>query len=326
MIAGNFALWFHFAKDLKFYSEQQPATCVDGRVMNETVSHSRIGVDDSKRNKNSVTMECSFPVAVYICLDEAIEPEEWNGQCKNLAQTPSYNDHEWPRRNEEVGVNCCAGNCMGGDKCDDKKWSCSNGACNAYEKSARLCASKLRSEPYKCFTVQGQPEEGVRDEASSFPAGWLAGALLCTILATLPCIVFTFVTLSKEEDCMKKTAAFMMMSVICFGIMAAVGFAINAAMDVEDSKGVVDHDYKDLAETTGSAVFGTNKTTVIAETPPPEGMHWAIILLIVFGAIYAVLCLCAGCYAMMNMDIPGFFITQKCSRKQEITADKTLNV
>jgi hypothetical protein len=194
-----------------------------------------------------------------------------------------------------VDVNCCAGNCAGNHKCSDKKWSCSNGDCSAYEKTARLCAAKLRSEPYKSFTVEGEPQEGVRDEAASFPAGWLAGALACTILATLPSLAFTFVTMSKEEDCMQSAIVCMIATVLCSGLVIAIGFAINAAMDVEESKGIVDHDYEDLAVTTGSSVFGTNQTTVMDETPPPEGMHWAFVLLIVFAGIYGALCLVACC-------------------------------
>lgn len=295
VIGGNVALWVKFASDLRFHAEQIAAMCVDGRAMGQSLTQSRLGVDDSKRNKNAVTMQCSFPVAVYPCLDEAVEVGEWSGQCRSLATVPAFKEDEWPRRVEEAGVKCCAGACIAGDKCSDNEWSCSTGACNAYDKSIRLCAHKMRREPYKCFVIDGEPEEGIREEPSSFPIGWLIGALFCTFFS-MGCSLFTMTTVYKEENCLQKTGVYVISMIFFFGFCFVIGVIVNAAIGKEDAKGVSDHNYEDLAVTTGSESFGTNRTAVAAETPPPEGMHWAIVLLIVFGSIYGVLFLGFCCF------------------------------
>lgn len=293
VIGSNVALWFKFASDLRFHAEQIAAMCVDGRAMGEPLTQSRLGVDDSKRHKHSVTMQCSFPVAVYPCLDEIEDLDEWSGQCRSLAAVPAFPKDEWPRRMEEPGIGCFEGD-LGGDKCSDNAWSCSTGACSAYDKSIRLCAFKIRTEPYKCFVIDGRPEEGIREEASGFPIGWFMGALSCTFLS-LGCLTFTMVRVSKEENCLQKTAIYVMSMIVFFGLCFAVGTIVNAAIGKEDAKGVSDYNYDDLAVTTGSELFGTNRTAVAAETPPPEGMHWAIVLLIVLGSVYGCLFLVCGC-------------------------------
>merc|ERR1719217_1897976 len=120
--------------------------------MDQDIMDARIGVDDSLRNKGMITMKCSFAVAVYPCHDEDIDPGDWDGRCRTLSESPMYAEGQWPRREDEPDVRCCERDCAGGSRCSREEWSCTGiGSCDAYDKSIRLCASRMKG-PYKCFT------------------------------------------------------------------------------------------------------------------------------------------------------------------------------
>jgi len=286
VITGNVFLWHQFATDLNFYIHQRPAMCVEGRAMEESIEQSRLGVDDSQRNKGTVTMQCSFPVAVYPCLDEDVANEDWNGNCRTLAQVPQ---EEWPRRQAEPGITCCERDCLA-DKCSAKAWSCSTGSCDAYEKSTRLCVPLMRIDPYPCFTIEGEPDEGVRDGASSFPVGLLVGAIVISLFA-LGCCCFTGWQMSEEENLMAKGLAFLCGVAVVIAFSLSLYAIVNAALGSADDKGVVETNYADLASSRGSA----NVTAVAIEAPPPAGLHWAMIVLIVLLSIYGLFCILGCC-------------------------------
>jgi len=299
VITGNVFLWSQFATDLNFYTHQRPAKCVDGRPMGQSLMQSQLGVDDSERNKGVVTMQCSFPVAVYACFDQDIEEEEWNGECRTLANHPLYADGEWPRRVAEPGITCCERDCLNGNQCSDKEWSCSNGSCDAYEKSARICASLMNVQPYKCFAIEGRPNEGVREDASTFPVGFLIGGLAMSLCA-LACCCATVKSMAEEKDCLQKSLVLIMTVIACAVILIAIGAVVNAALGSADNQGLVERNYKDLAATTGTNGTGSNVTAVATEDPPPEGMHWALIVLIALGSVFGCLGLMICCGLALN--------------------------
>lgn len=287
----NCAFWAKFKSDLEFYREQRPAICVDGRRMGQGLIAATLGVDDKQRHKGMITMKCSFPVAVYPCYDEDIELGEWDGYCRTLSESVAFSEGSWPRRVEEdLDITCCERDCMGGDQCSASAWSCATGSCSAYDKSTRICAAKLRKDPYKCFTHADDPEAGVREDSAAFPAGWLIAGMLSAV-ALCGCVGFAGFAMLDEENCIGKTIMYILGCGIFMGAIWGVVAIIHAMQGPPDKKGIVESNYKDLAQATG-----INQTSVAAEAPPPEGMHWAIILLIVFGSICGVFVLMFICF------------------------------
>jgi len=316
---ANVFFWSQFVSDLSFYKEERAAMCVDGRLMGESFLQSKVGVDDSQRHKGTVTMQCSFPVAVYPCYDDDIDAGAWDGKCRTLAVSPAFVDGEWPRRMEESGITCQSQNLPGSDQCSDRKWSCSSGTCDAYEKSIRLCAGKMRQEAYPCFTIKGEPGEGIREESSNFPIGWLIGGLVA-VCCNLSCCFLLVRSFHEEDNCVQKTVASLCAVALCFGVMGAITFIVNAAVGDADNQGLVEKDYKDLAVPQGSALFGNNHTVIATEVPPPEGMHWAVVVAIGAGSIYGCLAIVGVCRYLFAQR--GDFDQSACAKSSQVATVK----
>merc|ERR1719401_664397 len=107
----------------------------------------------------------------------------------------------------------------------------------------------------------------------------------------------------EEENCILNGIKQVCAISIVLGFSAALVAIIHAVQGEPDKRGIVEADYKDLAQATG-----VNQTAVAAEAPPP-GMHWAIIVLIVLASIVGFGCLSLwvmfGCHCCKELGWKG---------------------
>lgn len=190
-----------------------PGQCLDGRLLEEPLDAiTGMGVDSNGpelgrgcgrhggqcRSHGSVDLRCVFRVAFYPC-GNVDDYTQYDGKCDDLPAHPKFADRgAWPLRLAgSTGVWCKAGDIgsWAHRHCEvplGHTWHCSDiGECNGYEKAVRVCASRLKREPYPCFMepdpvwVHGKPwlsnRTGVRTEPPTFPAGWLVGGILSSL-------------------------------------------------------------------------------------------------------------------------------------------------
>lgn len=191
--------WAFFAQDIKFYSTQTAAICVDGRLLGQPLEAGmdRVSVDDTKllRKGEVREMRCAFQVAVYACRDEGLVISDWNGRCNRLESQPSFPPDGWPTRiddNLQLFCRRYKNNCdpysskcdaySTADVCTQPCWDCEAGQCDAYENSTSRCKRDfLRQDPYPCYTIFNDAKAGVREVVAVFPAKLLIGGIVSSL-------------------------------------------------------------------------------------------------------------------------------------------------
>lgn len=173
-----------FLTSLQAYQNQAQGVCLDGRSM-EDQNSARFNVTTEALTWNqrlgpateTPELVCDFPVSVHLCPSDA-SIEECQTNAVNL---PSYQRS----RTEKTGVRCWGvlGFYMwGAHPCKDEIWHCTDGLCNGYRKSQRLCASNLRREFYPCFFVPSSDEHPVQEERYAYPLD-TGSLVICLFLA-----------------------------------------------------------------------------------------------------------------------------------------------
>ena len=173
-----------FLTSLQAYQNQAQGVCLDGRSM-EDQNSARFNVTTEALTWNqrlgpateTPELVCDFPVSVHLCPSDA-SIEECQTNAVNL---PIYQRS----RTEKTGVRCWGvlGFYMwGAHPCKDEIWHCTDGLCNGYRKSQRLCASNLRREFYPCFFVPSSDEYRVQEERYAYPLD-TGSLVICLFLA-----------------------------------------------------------------------------------------------------------------------------------------------
>ena len=181
-----------FRTSLQAYQNQAQGVCLDGRSM-EDQNSARFNVTTQALTWNqrlgpateTPELVCDFPVSVHLCPRDA-SIEECQTNAPNL---PSYQRS----RDEKTGVRCWGvlGFYMwGAHPCEDEIWHCTDGLCNGYRKSQRLCATKLRPESYPCFFDPSNDEIRVQEERYTYPLD--TGSLVIGLLLALAFILLYF--------------------------------------------------------------------------------------------------------------------------------------
>jgi hypothetical protein len=249
--------------------------------MGEDVSKMRLKADDSKNNKGTITMRCSFPVAAYPCND----PE-----CNAWEPLPMYKDSEWPLRMEEAGVKCITHG-FGACHCDDNEcFECSSGKCDAYEKTLRTCINRANADPYSCFIHPNGAEALI--DYPGWPWGFLVGAILCTLVCLLCTVGACGLMANKQLNCAQILAT--LIGVCCAVSVGVIISVVIGAITGDSRTGVQSGNFTDFAVANDAGEGGTT-FLVPEEVPPPPGLPaWAIVL-IVLGSIFGLACLMICC-------------------------------
>lgn len=235
-----------FLVSLQVVASQAQGKCYDGRHADQplNVAHFQVmseqPVFKQRVEPQTVTPEllCNFPVTVYLC-------PSW-ASFKECNQDPAELPMFQRARTEGTGVFCWGvlGFYMwGSHPCEDQIWNCTtDGLCNGYQKSERLCAARLDRAAYPCFFDPDNAEVGIKDERFTYSI--LAG-LVCVFLGLLTsacsCFLVYFATGSfyRNFDSMSDFfQQFSLLTLFC-GRNARFAYVIIAAMLVIVSLEVV---------------------------------------------------------------------------------------
>lgn len=267
--------------------------------MDQPFPEAKFAVDDSDVSKNNVKMRCAFPVAIYPC--NQITAEE-HIHC-NIGPLPGTEPNsQWPAHVVYPDLQCVKPGewSIGGDYCDEKKWACSGvGSCDAYEKTHRLCASKLAMNPYFCYYAKFHPDLGIRRERSNFPSGWMAGGIIVAIVV-LACWVLLIAQACKAEEpgaVMKSRCISFLGGAALFGIFRLFLYIGDKFLNLWGKNGSADWKKTENMDKTLQDVMAKGQAgnfTLIPERALPEGWLWWHYVLLFLGIFIFCGCMVVG--------------------------------